>query len=58
MEHIDRKLLPKEYGGEIPMADMIGRTQFNFNEKTNFTFILFYFIFSAFQLFGKKSCEL
>lgn len=25
MEHMDINTLPKEYGGSIPMADMIGR---------------------------------
>lgn len=24
-KHIDRSLLPKEYGGEMPMAEMIGK---------------------------------
>lgn len=49
-ENIDKQVLPKEYGGVMPMAEMIG------NNSRTITVISFRYIVSVFpQPSGKKN---
>lgn len=41
LKHVDSSMLPKEYGGTMPMAEMIGNVTIIF---TSTTFFYFYFI--------------
>lgn len=49
-KNIDKKVLPKEYGGEMPMAEMIGNYKKTFS--TTYVNVLSCYFF---QLYGKKN---
>lgn len=43
-EGLDKKVLPKEYGGEMPMTEMIGKYIINFIMKQIFWLVNFIFL--------------
>lgn len=52
-EAFDKRVLPKEYGGEMPMAEMIGNQYLIVTENREY-FIRIYLC--HLQPYGKKNC--